>query len=113
VLVRYAGRPSRRSRALQTAADPGGQGELADRPGAPGRPRPVQQCRGGRTRPATTGEQVSHTTIWKLRNGQAQNPQQCLIEALAQTFGVPATFFFDDYDEQGLVPKLDAESLPG
>lgn len=47
-----------------------------------------------------TGEQVSHTTIWKLRNGQATNPQLRVIEALARTFGVPPSFFFDDYDEQ-------------
>src|SRR6476620_1157047 len=47
-----------------------------------------------------TGEEVSYTTIWKLRNGQAQNPQKRLIEALARTFGVPPAFFFDDYDEQ-------------
>ncbi len=47
-----------------------------------------------------TGEDVSYTTIWKLRNGQAQNPQKRLIEALARTFGVPPAFFFDDYDEQ-------------
>jgi len=47
-----------------------------------------------------TGEQVSGTTIWKLRNGQAQNPQMRLIEALAKTFGVPPAFFFDDYDEK-------------
>jgi len=45
-----------------------------------------------------TGEQFSHTTIWKLRNGQATNPQMRLIEALARAFGVPAAFFFDDYD---------------
>jgi ESX-1-secreted protein regulator len=38
----------------------------------------------------TTGEEVSYTTIWKLRNGQAQNPQKRLIEALAKTFGIPA-----------------------
>lgn len=48
----------------------------------------------------TTGEPVSYTTIWKLRNGQAQNPQKRLIEALARTFGVPPAFFFDDYDEK-------------
>jgi transcriptional regulator with XRE-family HTH domain len=45
-----------------------------------------------------TGEQFSHTTIWKLRNGQAANPQMRLIGALARTFGVPPAFFFDDYD---------------
>ena len=47
-----------------------------------------------------TGEEVSYTTVWKLRNGQAQNPQKRLIEALAKTFGVPPAFFFDDYDDQ-------------
>jgi transcriptional regulator with XRE-family HTH domain len=46
-----------------------------------------------------TGEEVSGTTIWKLRNGQAQNPQMRLIEALAKTFGVPPAFFFSDFDE--------------
>jgi transcriptional regulator with XRE-family HTH domain len=45
-----------------------------------------------------TGEQFSHTTIWKLRNGQAANPQMRLLQALAKTFGVPPAFFFDDYD---------------
>jgi transcriptional regulator with XRE-family HTH domain len=47
-----------------------------------------------------TGEQFSHTTIWKLRNGQAANPQMRLIEALARTFGVPPAFFFGDYDDE-------------
>jgi ESX-1-secreted protein regulator len=47
-----------------------------------------------------TGEPVSHTTIWKLRNGQATNPQMRLIEALARTFSVPPEFFFDDYTPQ-------------
>lgn len=49
-----------------------------------------------------TGEQVSHTTVWKLANGQAQNPSKHLIELLARTFGVPPAFFFDDYDEEQL-----------
>jgi ESX-1-secreted protein regulator len=47
-----------------------------------------------------TGQQFSHTTIWKLRNGQANNPQMRLLQALARTFGVPPAFFFDDYNEQ-------------
>ncbi len=47
-----------------------------------------------------TGEQFSHTTIWKLRNGQAANPQMRLIEALARTFGIPPAFFFTDYDQE-------------
>ena len=47
-----------------------------------------------------TGEQISYTQIWKLRNGQAQNPQMRLIEAMARTFGVPAAFFFPEFDEK-------------
>jgi transcriptional regulator with XRE-family HTH domain len=58
-----------------------------------------------------TGEDVSYTTIWKLRNGQAQNPQKRLIEALARTFGVPPAFFFDDYDEQAGLLQEQVELL--
>jgi transcriptional regulator with XRE-family HTH domain len=58
-----------------------------------------------------TGEEVSYTTIWKLRNGQAQNPQKRLIEALARTFGVPPAFFFDDYDEQASLLQDQVELL--
>jgi transcriptional regulator with XRE-family HTH domain len=47
-----------------------------------------------------TGEQFSHTTIWKLRNGQSANPQMRLVEALAKTFGVPPAFFFSDFDSE-------------
>ena len=47
----------------------------------------------------TTGEPVSYTTIWKLRNGQAANPQMRLIEALAGTFGMRPGFFFGEHDE--------------
>jgi transcriptional regulator with XRE-family HTH domain len=49
--------------------------------------------------PRGAGEKISATTIWKLRNGQQANPQLRVIEALARTFGVPAGFFVEDYDE--------------
>jgi transcriptional regulator with XRE-family HTH domain len=49
-----------------------------------------------------TGEEVSVTTIWKLRNGQQTNPQLRVIQALATTFGVEPAFFFEDYDEEKL-----------
>jgi transcriptional regulator with XRE-family HTH domain len=58
-----------------------------------------------------TGEEVSYTTVWKLRNGQAQNPQKRLIEALAKTFGVPPAFFFDEYNEQAGMLKEQVELL--
>jgi transcriptional regulator with XRE-family HTH domain len=59
-----------------------------------------------------TGEEFSHTTIWKLRNGQAANPQMRLIDALARTFGVPPAFFFPDYsDEQAGLLREQVELL--
>ena len=57
------------------------------------------------------GEEVSYTKIWKLRNGQAQNPQKRLIEALARTFGVPPAFFFEDYNEQAGLLQEQVELL--
>src|SRR6201984_1011221 len=58
-----------------------------------------------------TGEEVSYTTIWKLRNGQGQNPQKRLIEAMARTVGVPPAFFFDDYDDQASLLQDQIELL--
>jgi transcriptional regulator with XRE-family HTH domain len=49
-----------------------------------------------------TGEEISVTTLWKLRNGQQKNPQLRVLQALATTFGVNPAFFFDDYDEEKL-----------
>jgi transcriptional regulator with XRE-family HTH domain len=46
-----------------------------------------------------TGEEVSVTTIWKLRNGQQTNPQLRVLQALATTFGVDPAYFFEAYDE--------------
>jgi transcriptional regulator with XRE-family HTH domain len=49
-----------------------------------------------------TGEEISPTTIWKLRNGKGTNPQIRVIEALGKTFGVPAAFFFEEWDDHQL-----------
>src|SRR5258708_2667408 len=49
-----------------------------------------------------TDEELSVTTIWKLRNGQQTNPQLRVVQALATTFGVEPAFFFEDYDEDKL-----------
>src|SRR5215470_6163867 len=46
-----------------------------------------------------TGEEVSVTTVWKLRNGQQTNPVMRVVQALATTFGVEPAFFFEVYDE--------------
>jgi len=41
----------------------------------------------------TTGEEISYTQIWKLRNGQAQNPQMRLIEAMPRLLKPKGWFF--------------------
>ena len=46
-----------------------------------------------------TGEEVSGTTIWKLRTGKQTNPQLRVLQALATTFGVDPAYFFGAYDE--------------
>jgi len=58
-----------------------------------------------------TGEEISVTTLWKLRNGQQKNPQLRVIQALATTFGVNPAFFFDDYDEEKLALLRDQVEL--
>ena len=46
-----------------------------------------------------TREEVSVTTIWKLRTGKQTNPQLRVLQALATTFGVDPAYFFEAYDE--------------
>ena len=58
-----------------------------------------------------TGQEISVTTLWKLRNGQQKNPQLRVIQALATTFGVNPAFFFDDYDEEKLALLQDQVEL--
>ncbi len=40
-----------------------------------------------------TGEDISSTTVWKLRTGRQENPQLKTLTALATFFGVPIGFF--------------------
>jgi transcriptional regulator with XRE-family HTH domain len=58
-----------------------------------------------------TGEPVTGTAIGKLRNGQAANPPQRLIAAMAQFFGVPPDFFFDNDGDQAGLTQEQAELL--
>ncbi|WP_181871575.1 helix-turn-helix domain-containing protein [Sphaerisporangium album] len=39
---------------------------------------------------------MSHTYIWQLRRGKRDNPTLKHLEALADFFGVPTTYFVDD-----------------
>jgi len=47
-----------------------------------------------------TGVKISYGAVWELRTGRTVNPTKRVIEALAQTFGVPAGFFFDDFGDE-------------
>lgn len=42
------------------------------------------------------GVTISHTYIWQLRKGLRDNPTKRHLEALAQFFGVPASYFLDE-----------------
>ncbi|MGW0737484.1 helix-turn-helix domain-containing protein [Streptomyces sp. NPDC002851] len=42
------------------------------------------------------GPTVSGTYLWQLRTGRRDNPTKRHLEALADFFGVPAAYFFDD-----------------
>lgn len=45
---------------------------------------------------ARGGPTISATYVWQLRNGLRDNPTKKHLEALADFFGVPAVYFFDD-----------------
>lgn len=56
-----------------------------------------------------TGETFSATYLWQLRTGRRANPTVRHVEALAQFFEVPATYFFDE--EQAAAITRDLELL--
>ncbi|ARE78758.1 regulator [Streptomyces sp. Sge12] len=51
------------------------------------------------------GPGLSHVYLWQLRTGRRDNPTRRHLEALAEFFGVPVAYFFDD-DTAG---RIDAE----
>jgi transcriptional regulator with XRE-family HTH domain len=54
---------------------------------------------------AAHGLRISHTYIWQLRNGTRDNPTLNHLQALADFFGVPTTYFIDD----AIAEKIDAQ----
>jgi transcriptional regulator with XRE-family HTH domain len=42
------------------------------------------------------GITISHTYVWQLRTGIRDNPTKRHLEALAEFFGVPASYFLDE-----------------
>lgn len=51
------------------------------------------------------GPTISATYVWQLRKGLRDNPTKNHMEALAQFFGVPAAYFFDE----DAAERIDAE----
>lgn len=51
------------------------------------------------------GPTISASYIWQLRKGVKDNPTKKHMEALADFFGVPAAYFFDD----GAASRIEAE----
>jgi transcriptional regulator with XRE-family HTH domain len=49
---------------------------------------------------AETGEDASHTSIWRIRTRRLPNTTLATVDILARFFGVPSAYFFPDFDEQ-------------
>ncbi|MGI8333633.1 hypothetical protein ACRYCC_27100 [Actinomadura scrupuli] len=69
---------------------------------------------------AATGEEISSTTVWKLRTGRQDNPQLRTLTALATFFGVPLGYFGfatetapidDDLTIKALLRRLSDQSI--
>lgn len=52
------------------------------------------------------GPTVSSSYIWQLRKGIKDNPTKKHMEALAEFFGVPAAYFFDDEAAERIEAEL-------
>jgi transcriptional regulator with XRE-family HTH domain len=51
------------------------------------------------------GPTISATYLWQLRKGVRDNPTKKHLEAIADFFGVPPAYFFEDEDAE----RIDAE----
>lgn len=57
---------------------------------------------------ARVGVTVTAQYIALLRNGQRSNPSASILHGLAEVFGVPIDYFFDDAREEKINAQLDA-----
>lgn len=53
-----------------------------------------------------TGEEISHSTVWKLRTGRQPNPTLRTLRALAAFFRVPIGYFGDDEQADSIEDQL-------
>jgi hypothetical protein len=72
----------------------------------PERDMPQNYVEAAATIQAVTGEDISSTTVWKLRTGRADNPQLKTLKALATFFNVPVGYFGDDDHSETLADQL-------
>jgi len=54
-----------------------------------------------------SGTTISASYIWQLRKGEKDNPTYKHLRALADFFGVPVRYFFEDDTEERINQKLD------
>jgi transcriptional regulator with XRE-family HTH domain len=62
---------------------------------------------------AATGTDLSHTALWKLRTGRADNPTLKTVTALARFFRVPPSYFTDDPDSEAVADQVALLTLLG
>jgi transcriptional regulator with XRE-family HTH domain len=60
---------------------------------------------------AATGEEISSTTVWKLRTGRQDNPQLRTLTAFATFFGVPLGYFGFPDESAAIQDDLTFKSL--
>lgn len=60
---------------------------------------------------AATGEEISSTTVWKLRSGRQDNPQLKTLTALASFFSVPLGYFGFADESDSIAERLTLEAL--
>jgi transcriptional regulator with XRE-family HTH domain len=58
-----------------------------------------------------TGEEISSTTVWKLRTGRQDNPQLRTLTQLATFFGVPIGYFGFTAESEPIDDDLTAKAL--
>ncbi|GII97545.1 hypothetical protein [Sinosporangium siamense] len=75
-----------------------------------GSPRPGNNVGIATQISAATGEEISSTTVWKLRTGRSDNPQFKTLKALAAFFSVPVGYFGDEEEAEQVGDAVAADS---
>ncbi len=57
---------------------------------------------------AKTGVSISAAYLWQLRSGLKTNPTIAHLRAIAEFFGVPASYLIDEGDERHISDQLEA-----